>query len=34
LNPYSVDEEEESADGEFQEFDFIGEEFKHEGVED
>jgi hypothetical protein len=29
-----VEEEEESMDGEFQESDFIDEEFKHEGVED
>ena len=33
-NPYSVEEEEESVDGEFQESDFIEEEFEHEGVED
>ena len=33
-NPYSVEEEEESMDGEFQESNFIEEEFRHEGVED
>ena len=33
-NPYSVEEEKESEDGEFQEFEFIDEEFRHEGVED
>jgi hypothetical protein len=33
-NPYSVEEEEESVDGEFQESDFLEEEFKHKGVED
>jgi hypothetical protein len=33
-NPYSVEEEEESVDGEFQESNFIEEEFEHEGVED
>jgi hypothetical protein len=29
-----MEEEEESVDGEFQESDFIEEEFEHEGVED
>jgi hypothetical protein len=33
-NPYSMEEEEESVDGEFQESDFLEEEFKHKGVED
>jgi hypothetical protein len=34
LNPYSVEEEKESVDGEFQESKFIDEEFEHKGVED
>jgi hypothetical protein len=29
-----MEEEEESVDGEFQESDFLEEEFKHKGVED
>ena len=33
-NLYSVEEEEESVGGEFQESDFIEEEFKYKGVED
>jgi hypothetical protein len=33
-NPYSVEEEEESMDGMFQESNFIDEKFEHEGVED
>ena len=32
-NPYFV-EEEESVDGEFQESNFIDEQFEHKGVED
>jgi hypothetical protein len=31
-NPYSVEEEKESVDGEFQESEFIDEEFRHEDV--
>jgi hypothetical protein len=30
LNPYYVEEEKESVDGEFQESEIIDEEFKHE----
>jgi hypothetical protein len=33
-NPYSVEEEKESVDGEFQEFEVTDEEFEHECVED
>jgi hypothetical protein len=33
-NPYSMEEEEESVDGEFQQSDFTDEEFEHECVED
>jgi hypothetical protein len=33
-NPYSVEEEKESVDGEFQEFEVANEEFEHECVED
>jgi hypothetical protein len=33
-NPYSVEEEKESVDGEFQKFEVIDEEFEHEGIEE
>jgi hypothetical protein len=33
-NPYSIEEEKESVDGEFQKSKLIDEEFRHEDVED